>query len=73
MIHAVVVVGVVGTSLTNLKHSILMFWFLGADGYEAVMGWLMGLVLRLLSGDPSLGLPVAIHLPGSTLEDGDVQ
>uniref|UniRef100_A0A672YZK3 High-affinity choline transporter 1-like n=1 Tax=Sphaeramia orbicularis TaxID=375764 RepID=A0A672YZK3_9TELE len=70
----VVLVGVSGTSLSFVSHSIMVFWILGSgitytiifpqlicvlffkmsNGYGAVMGLLVGMLLRVLSGEPSL-------------------
>lgn len=86
----VVVVGVLGTSITFLSNSVLFLWLLGADLsytlifpqlvsvlffkvtniYGAAVGYVAGLLMRVLLGDKALGLPVVLHLPGGTLEDG---
>lgn len=87
---SIVVVGVIGTSLTSLKKSLLIFLFLGAEiayvivfpqllcvlfvhesnGYGVVMGLLTGLTLKLLNGEPSLGLTAVLHYPGCLQDDG---
>nr|XP_046259047.1 high-affinity choline transporter 1-like [Scatophagus argus] len=86
----VVVVGLVGTSITFYTNSTLILWILGADvsytltfphlvsvlffkvtnGYGALVGYIIGLTIRILLGENTLGLPVVLHLPGCTLEDG---
>lgn len=83
-------VGTVGTLLTSLRNSVLLFWFLCSEvayiiifpqlvcilffnisnGYGAVIGFLVGLVVRVLGGDSFLGITPIIHFPGCTLEGG---
>lgn len=87
---SVVVVGVLGTSITFYTNSTLLLWILGADisytlifphlvsvlffkitnGYGAFMGYIIGLILRILLGENIVGLPVILQLPGCILQDG---
>ncbi|XP_061915390.1 high affinity choline transporter 1-like [Entelurus aequoreus] len=41
-----------------------------ANGYGAVAGGVLGLLIRVLSGEPMIGLAPVIVFPGSALEDG---
>ncbi|XP_051936686.1 high affinity choline transporter 1-like [Hippocampus zosterae] len=87
----VVVVGVVGTALTRLKASVILFFITGAEiaynvifpqllcvvffpvtnAYGAILGGVAGLAVRVLSGEPLLGLPPVLRFPGGIWDDRD--
>lgn len=86
----VVVVGLMGTSLSFLNNSIMLFWILGSsitytvmfpqlicvlycnicNGYGCIMGLVTGVLLKVLSGEPALGLPPLLYYPGCSVEEG---
>lgn len=86
----VVLVGLMGTSLSFLHNSVMVFWILGSsitytimfpqlvcvlycnicNGYGCIMGLVTGVILKLLSGEPTFGLPPLLYYPGCSAEDG---
>ncbi|KAK7922417.1 hypothetical protein WMY93_009319 [Mugilogobius chulae] len=86
----VVLVGLMGSSLSFLSNSVLMFWVLGSsitysimfpqlvcvlfcevsNGFGCVMGVLTAVLLKVLSGEPALGLSPRFYYPWCPIVDG---
>uniref|UniRef100_A0A8D3CS17 High affinity choline transporter 1-like n=1 Tax=Scophthalmus maximus TaxID=52904 RepID=A0A8D3CS17_SCOMX len=48
---------------------VCILFFKVSNGYGATVGYMMGIILRILSGEPLIGLPPTIKFPGCRLDN----
>lgn len=71
--NSVLMIWILRSDLTYtlmLPQLVCVLFFKISNGYGAVLGCFVGMVLRVLCGEPQLGIPPVIKFPGCTLVNG---